>query len=118
MIGPCTVPVSCEICLSTLCMSTDITKVKNGKKMEKLDFSNGGDLFETFKKLLEEPSECISGQCTPCMGLKPGDLVTFELEIGMKIEECNSKIDAMASFKIYMTPKICMGSTLGDVLEK
>ena len=36
------------------------------------------DVFAAIKELLNIKSACMTGTCTPCMGVKPGGLGEFE----------------------------------------
>ena len=76
---------------------------------------NTDDIFEKIGTGLGDPSTCMSAACAACMALKPGDPIQFKLEIGMAGESCASGTDFMASFKIYISPQICMGGPLGEI---
>ena len=112
-LGPCDTPVECEVCLGAICFTTDPSVWKPGKTMKRM--GNTDDIFEKIGTGLGDPSTCMSAACAACMALKPGDPIQFKLEIGMAGESCASGTDFMASFKIYISPQICMGGPLGEI---
>ena len=73
------------------------------------------DIFEAIGTGLGDASTCMSASCSPCMGLKPGDPITFVLEMGASADGCSSSADFMATFKVYITPQMCMGGPLGEI---
>jgi len=113
-LGPCDVPLSCEVCVGGICMTTDVHKLKHGDKYRKMETS----FFSQLQGLLASPSTCFSGHCTPCMGIKPNDPVKFTLEMGAGIDKCNNAEAVMASFKLYVKPQVCLGGKMEDVLSK
>jgi len=118
-IGPCDTPVSCEICAASLCLTTDFTTaMKNGKTYQKMELGVGPDMWSLFSDILEGPSSCLSASCSACLGIKPNDPIMFVMELGAEVEKCNTNVDALASFKIYVDPQICLGGTAGDVASK
>ena len=73
------------------------------------------DIFEAIGTGLGDASTCMSASCSPCMGLKPGDPIMFVLEMGASADGCSSSADFMATFKVYITPQMCMGGPLGEI---
>ena len=48
------------------------------------------DHLAALTALLKGPSSCVDGACGVCMGVKPGDPLTFGLQFGVSVAQCNN----------------------------
>ena len=101
-LGPCLSGggLSCNFCISGQCMDT-----------------SGGlsvDHFAALTSLIKGPQSCISGDCSVCMGLKPGDALTFLLSFGVAMD-CGSTAQVFTSFHIWAALTMCIGGVLGKI---
>jgi hypothetical protein len=97
--------VSCELCVSGQC----------------IDPSSGEgtpDIFGYLKPLFQNTIPCLSGSCSACMGIKPGDPIQFKLELGASVDKCSSPLDVFASFQIYIAVQMCIGGVLGEIADE
>jgi len=117
--GPCDTPLDCELCLGQHCLTSSWSKVgKTDSKGRRYKHVDSRKFEKEFEHALTDPGSCFSGSCTPCMAIKPGDPVAVKLQMGISVEKCSSSLDAMTSFYVHITPQVCVGGELGDVLEK
>eukprot|EP00439_Symbiodinium_sp_Y106_P072724 s2562_g13.t1 len=104
-LGPCGdsgLGISCSLCVDSVCMD-----------------GGGGfsvDHIAALTTLLKGPSGCITGSCGICVGVKPGDPLTFNLDIGVS-SECNSRAAMFTSFSISATLSLCIGGVLGQIAD-
>ncbi|CAE7341694.1 unnamed protein product [Symbiodinium sp. CCMP2456] len=80
--------------------------------------SGGGfsmDHLAALTALLKGPSSCVDGACGVCMGVKPGDPLTFGLQFGVSVAQCNNAAAFFSSFHIFASLSMCIGGVLGKI---
>ncbi|CAE7416916.1 unnamed protein product [Symbiodinium natans] len=110
--------VSCSLCINgNNCIDTSGTTI---------------DVFSALKPLFGISSSCITGACTPCLGIKPGDALQFKMDIGVDVASCSSTSELLcslerglwalilacrmfATFNIFAELKLCIGGIMGEV---
>ena len=101
-LGPCLSGggISCNFCVSGQCIDQG-----GGLSM---------DHFSALTSLIKGPSGCLSGDCSVCMGLKPGDALQFILSFGVAME-CSNAAAMFTSFHIWAALTLCIGGVLGKI---
>ncbi|CAK9019827.1 Uncharacterized protein SCF082_LOCUS14676 [Durusdinium trenchii] len=96
----------------------DCSLCVNGANCISASGSFSVDVFSSLKELLGQSSNCISGYCSPCMGVKPGDPFQFKLDLGVAVSKCGSTADYLASFHYFAELKMCIGGVLGEAADQ
>eukprot|EP00439_Symbiodinium_sp_Y106_P066468 s2643_g10.t2 len=106
-LGPCqdskgkTEAVSCSLCVNGNCIEP------GGSSL---------DVFAAIKELLNIKSACMTGTCTPCMGVKPGDPIQFKLNLGVD-GACGNQAALFSSFNLFASVEMCIGGVLGEAAD-
>ncbi|CAE7659253.1 unnamed protein product [Symbiodinium necroappetens] len=106
-LGPCqdskgkTEAVSCSLCVNGNCIEP------GGSSL---------DVFAAIKELLNFKSACMTGTCTPCMGVKPGDPIQFKLNLGVD-GACGNQAALFSSFNLFASVEMCIGGVLGEAAD-
>ncbi|CAE7517962.1 unnamed protein product, partial [Symbiodinium natans] len=102
-LGPCTGGAfECSFCVSGQCMG------------------GGGLAFDHLSALttmIKGPQSCVSGECSVCFGVKPGDALSFILSFGVSVASCNGAAAFFTSFHIWAAVTLCIGGVLGKIAD-
>ncbi|CAJ1375192.1 unnamed protein product [Effrenium voratum] len=120
-IGPCDTPISCTVCTGpnkAVCMSTPFAM-----SVEADTPDTAGDLAKNVLNVLKSGltganTPCFSVNCEACIGVKPGDFLTFVLSVGASASCDNARV-FFHTFNLNLVLSLCFnaGSALKTVLD-
>lgn len=119
LFGPCDTPFACEVCAGTVCAQAQ-KKPAHRRRTSGASKDDDKDNFFKFKNLLTDSSSCLNGECTACWGIKPNDPFTLEVTLSAGHgQDCNYRCPkhTMTKFEIALTPKVCLGGTMREVMD-
>lgn len=100
-LGPCTGGAfECSFCVSGQCVG------------------GGGLAFDhlgALTSIIKGPQSCVTGECSVCFGVKPGDALSFILSFGVSVATCNNAAAFFTSFHIWASVTLCIGGVLGKI---
>jgi hypothetical protein len=119
LFGPCDTPFACEVCAGSVCAQAQ-KKPAHRRRTSGASKDDDKDNFYKFKNLLTNSNSCLNGECTACWGIKPNDPFTLEVTLaaghGSDCKYSCAK-HTMTKFEISLTPKVCLGGTMREVMD-
>ncbi|CAE7472152.1 unnamed protein product [Symbiodinium sp. CCMP2592] len=118
-LGPCDADaLSCNICVKGVCLSLPFPKPSDDDDAPSLPGNQAMSVLNALRTGLDAAeAPCFSVDCTACIGLKPGDALKFNLNVGSS-GACGSKHMFFSTFVIWIGLEVCIsGGPLDKVLK-